>query len=123
MMTRHEHLRGRKIYGHQTSTLFTITTIEIHHRQTKKKGKARQMKIIVYMEILRSREKNKQKKPTHTEKHAFIRKKQKTSKINIQTIIIIINKMKLKTWHTSINIQLTQAHMIAEPYDSSVKMK
>ena len=55
-------------YGHQTSNLFTITNIEIHHRQTKKGGKPRHRKTTLYMEIYRSGEKTKQHKPR---KHAY----------------------------------------------------
>ena len=62
------------------------------------------------MEIYRGEESRKIK-IIYTEEH-ISKKKQN-----------IHNNNKLKNLYTSINIHPTQTHMIAEPFDSSVRMK
>ena len=44
-------------------------------------------------------------------------------KTTTTTTTDIYNNDKLKNLYTGINIHSTQTHMIAEPFDSSVRMK
>ena len=105
-MLKQNYVGGR--YCHQTSTLFTIVTKQIHHRQTTKKLKARQKRTIIYMEICR-REESRKIKIIYTEEHKY--------KKNIH------NNNKLRNLYTGSNICPTQTHMIAEPFDSLVRTK
>ena len=64
------------------------------------------------MEIYRRQEPGKKIKLLYTEEHN--KKKQKTN---------IHNNNKLRNLYTCINIHPTQTHKIAEPFDSSMRMK
>ena len=92
------------MYCHQTSNLLTIITKQIHHRLTTKKDNE-------YMEIYR-REESRIIQIIYTEEHIY---NKKTTDIH--------NNNTLRSLYTGINIHHTQTHMIAEPFDSSVRMK
>ena len=67
---------------------------------------------MIYMEIYRGEETRKIS-IINTEQHIY-KKKQKKN---------IHNNNKLRNLYTVINTHPTQTHMIAEPFDSSVRMK
>ena len=51
----------------------------------------------------------------YTKEHIYKKKQKKTTDIQ--------NNNKLRNLYTGINIHPTQTYMIAEPFDSSVRMK
>ena len=97
-------------YCHQTSTLFKIITKQIHHSHTTKKGKMRQKMTIITWKY--TKEKNQGNK-NYIDRRTYIQKNKKN----------IHNNNKMRNLYTGINIHPTQAHMIAQPFDSSVRMK
>ena len=72
------------------------------------------MRTIINMEIYRREE---EKEIIYTKEHIYKKKQQKTQK-NIHN-----SNNKLRNVYTGINIHSTQTHMIAESFDSSVRMK
>ena len=97
-------------YCHQTSSLFTIITKHIHHRQTTKKEKARQKRTVITWTY--TEEKNQafieEIKMIYTKEHIY-KKKKKKKKPDIH------NNNKLRNLDTGIHP--AQTHMIAEPFD------
>ena len=108
-------------YCHQTSTLFTIITKQIHHRQTTKKKRRDRKGQSLHGNIQKRRNKKIKIIMTYTQKNISTKKKQK--KNNKKTNKNIHSNNKLRNLHTFINIHPTQTHVIAEPFDSSVRMK
>ena len=112
-------------YCHQTSSLFTIITKHIAYttgRQQKRKGETEKDKN--YMKIYR-REKSslyQGKKRIYTKEHIYKKKKKQKKNTQHTTTDIHNNENKLRKLYTG-NIHPTPTHMIAEPFDSSVRMK
>ena len=104
----------------------TVTTIEIHHRQTKKKNRKKERKGNARRNdednnldgnMPKWRKKNPQKN-TRTQKNMHTKNPKKTNSIHT---ILRRKENENENLHTrSISIQLLQTHMITEPFDSSV---
>ena len=94
---------------HQTSSLFTIITKHsIHHRQTTKKKR---------------RDRKGQELHGNIQKRIRIKPLPRKIKKDKKKTTDIHNNKKLRNLYTGINIHPTPIHMIAEPFDSSMRMK